>query len=144
MAVSFVQSAAERIPVYGPWRVAVVGCSLVGETLARFNMSDDFVTIGKISQQLSCLGTMPILKSYWVYIPSFMALNFLSEPTYSPKQVVLGLDVSAKVINVFAVGLFAKQLFEKKSVSMAAMAVSSAAMAGLSVYNVYKDFYPTR
>lgn len=147
----FVQTGIDRIPVYGSWRVAAIGVCLAMETLTRADEEGNKLIkplrVFKSLQIIACLGATPIFKSYWVSIPATATLLLLAttrmggliDKRSKPKvnKAIIRMDICTKVVSVFAVGLFAKHLFDRKGVSTVAMAVSSIAMFGLSVYNVY-------
>ena len=63
-----------------------------------------------------------------------------SGPIINKSLLYAGL--CTKVVNIFAVGLFASTLFSQKHVSTVAAGVSSMAIAQLTLYNGFKDFDP--
>jgi hypothetical protein len=64
----------------------------------------------------------------------------IKNPVSLVNNVFLGLDVCAKVVNIFAITLFAKQLFSNKHASAVAASVAFAAMLSMSAYNLYPHF----
>ncbi|MGD0664755.1 MAG: hypothetical protein ABSA17_03365 [Rhabdochlamydiaceae bacterium] len=178
----FVQSAVDRIPVYGTPRTAIAVGSLLIETYMKYNdksrennnqryVFNAQVNMLRTVQILSLLGATRIFSSKLISIPVSVALialcipkiqlgfDFLTgaktinvdsgrvmqdpnRPSCTPiiNNALLYGGFCTKVVNIFAVGLFASKLFSEKPISAVASGVSAMAVAYLTLYNGFKDF----
>jgi hypothetical protein len=120
---------------------------------------------------VACLGSTNLIKSNWVYLPTSLSLmmfmSFFNSIMYSHGREIdeklekigpaatylpaicdwtlFTINAAAKVVNSFAIGLFAQRIFRKDQKPGLDMLAIAAAMLALSIASLRRDRdYPLR